>query len=164
MFVDFVSFTAMNKGNNKSPKERRMSAFYFKIKVFHTHGIYKNGKILVCVLPHMGDDHWPSKEYFGNYQMTTDERRCHLMIKLSLIKGKIIIMIKRSLIKGETGQEIIISAPHIKVGRVGCWGVRRQTLAANILIRFSKWWFSWVLIRTVGCKSSNLVWGFEWWC
>ena len=59
------------------------------------------------------------------------------MIKLSLIKGKIIIMIKRSLIKGETGQEIIISAPHIKVGRVGCWGVRRQTLAGNILIRFS---------------------------
>ena len=33
MFVDFVSFTALNKGNNKSPKERRMSAFYFKIKV-----------------------------------------------------------------------------------------------------------------------------------
>ena len=60
------------------------------------------------------------------------------MMKLSLIKGMIIIMIKRSLIKGEAGQEIIISAPHVKVGRVGCWGIRRQTLAGKILIRLSK--------------------------
>ena len=60
----------------------------------------------------------------SNDKIITDQRKDHTMIK-------------RSPIKGEAGQEIIISAPHIKVGRVWCWGARRQTLAGNILIRFS---------------------------